>query len=96
MENKVVRQLPTTPVSLKLIKIKKMEYAIFIAIVLTVMTFYHTYKCHKSNYQKLEDYLNRETNWIVRNLVILWIFVIFFTVIGVVIYLGGNLVKIFL
>jgi len=73
-----------------------MEYAIFIAIVLTVMTFYHAYKSQKSGYEKLEYYLKRETNWIVRNLITLWIFVLFFTVIGVAIYLGGKLVKIFL
>lgn len=73
-----------------------MEYAIFITIVLTVMTFYHAYKAHKSKYQKLEYYLNGETNWIVRKLVTLWIFVLFFAVIGVGIYLGGELVKIFL
>jgi len=73
-----------------------MEYAIFIAIVLTVMTFYHAYKSQKSGYEKFEYYLKGETNWIVRNLVTLWIFVLFFAVIGVVIYLGGKLVKIFL
>ena len=73
-----------------------MEYAIFISISLTILTFYHFYKFNRTNYQKFEYYLISETNWTTRQLVTIWTFVLVIAFILLIIYLGGKLVNLFI
>lgn len=73
-----------------------MEYIIFIAIALTALTGYHLFRYKKSGYQKFEYYLNGETNFIVGFLVASWTIILTILTVALFVYLGGQLVKIFI
>lgn len=70
-----------------------MEYAIFIAIILTVLLVYHLIQYKKTKYKTFEYYLRAEVDSIVVDIITLWYVILVIAAAVGVIYLGGLLIK---
>lgn len=73
-----------------------MEYIIFVAICLTILTIYHIYKYNSSNYSEFEHYLDEETWPIVGSVVVSTLYGVVFLSIIAIGYAGGQFIKLFM
>jgi hypothetical protein len=70
-----------------------MEYVICVILIIFILWVYHRFKYRKSGYQKFEYYLDGEVNDIVKYSVLMFEAVSAVSLLGFVIYFGGNFIR---